>query len=231
MHKTFDFKNYDSWIYIFKELFEESDYTNDQFKIELREFILKRYTHVVYYHASATDNLYTYLNNGILLSSVEKRIEYARKLLNKHEYSEITDEFFNNAKNKYLKDTSYIYLNEGKIYFAIDDDALKDRGSTHYACYGGEYLLSFVNILGNKYKYELKKKLIPIILKCKISIELLQEENTIDDIVADVINKYNEITLFPSSRLSIGSSTPVITSNIGPDCILGCEFPKYLKCE
>jgi len=248
MDKILDFKDYDSWIDEFKSLYQEDyrykdildDFRNDPncqsldiFEKEISEgvkdFINKRYTHIVYYHASATDNINSYLKNGILPSRVEDRINFARKLFNQDEYPELTNEIFAEAKNEFLKDEGYISLNEGKIYLVLDDSILKGNYASHYACYGGETLLCFANILGRYYKYELEKKLTPIIFKCIIPIEL--SENDFDDIARAITIKFFECMVFPKYKFSDAESVITVFSVIGPKSILGCEFPKNLDCE
>ncbi len=247
MHNTLDFKDYISWLYKFENFFKEhkdykyilDDFKNDpdcksldEFSQEISEdiknYINKRYTHIIYYHASATDNINSYLSKGILPSNVEDRIKFARKIFNQDDFPEITNNIFNKAKNEFLKDKGYISNNEGKIYFLIDDNILKENDASHYACYGGETLLCFANLLGRNYKYFLQEKLKPIILKTKIPIELL--EDYFDDISRDLTIKFFECKVFPKYKLSYAQSTISISSVIKPEFIVACEFPKDLDC-
>ena len=248
MKNILDFKNYDSWIHKFNNLYQKqddykiilNDFINnvdcnslddfvENISEEIKNFLTQNYTHIIFYHASATDNINSYLNNGILPSSVENRIDFARKLFNQEEYPEITDTLFDNSKNKYLKDKNYISLSEGKIYLVLDDNILKEKGSSHYACYGGEHLLCFTNHLGLRYKNILKDKLMPVIFKCKVPIELIEE--SLNDITKAITVRFFECMVYPKYKFSDANSVPRISFKIEPNCILGCEFPKDLDCD
>lgn len=237
MNNILDFKNYNSWAYDFKGLFEVLQYDDvlknnisldefiDKSSIHIKKLIKNKYDYIVYYHGSATDNIYTYLQNGIVTSSVEDRIKYARQLFPINRYPELTEHVFNEKKNIYLKDEGYRCTNEGKIYFNIDNSFFEEPSHQYYLCYGGETLGTFVGLLGERYKSELKEKLTPVILKCIIPIKYL--ENDFDDIIKDIIDKFFEIIEFPKYQFSHGSSTPYICTNIKSEWIIGCEFPKY----
>jgi len=231
MDCVFDFKDSDSWLIDIQNFFEKHNVLVDSFEFEdkikevIKQYVIKRFTHIVYYHGTATDNISSYLQNGILPSSVQNRIEYARQLLSRQEFPQITDELFNQKKNEYLQDTRYILLNEGKIYFVLDADILTEEGSTYYLCYGGEHLASFVNSLGGTYMYELRKKLKPVIFKCKVPINLLEKDDAISTLVDDIIAFYQCEDFF------VSSSAPYIMSKIEPECILGYEYIESIQCD
>lgn len=237
MNNILDLKNYNSWVYDFKGLFELLEYDDvlknkisrdefiDKSSMHVKKLIKNKYDYIVYYHGSATHDINLYLSKGILTSSVEDRIKYARHLFPINNYPELIDSVFNEKKNIYLKDKEYLPQNEGKIYFNIDNSFFEEPSQQHYLCYGGETLGIFVGLLGERYKNELKEKLTPVIFKCIIPVKYL--ENDFDDIIKDIIDKFFEIIEFPKYKFSYGSSTPYICTNIRPEWIIGCEFPNY----
>lgn len=241
-YNYFDFNDYDSWIDDFKNLFKLFDYENVLNNIETEEFIKKalkhtkqllknKYEYIVFYHGSATDNIYSYIDNGILPSTVESRMNYARKLFPKKIYPEITDEIFEQNKKIYLKDESYIKLNENKIYLTLDSNFFKDSSRQHYLCYGGETLGTFIDLFGEKYKSLLKEKLDAIIVKCIVPIEYL--EDVLDNIIRNIVYKFFDIVLFPQKRFDdeLDDNVIYISSAVKSDWIIGFTFPKDLNCS
>ena len=247
----FDFKDYNEWMHHFKKIFEEYQYVDaiDKLKnidgaLEIKDItdilgtkiindienhIIKNYTHIVFYHGTATDDIYSYLKDGLLPLDLEKRNNYARAIFNQEEYPDITDKVFLAVTNELSEDEDSIKLRINRIYFTLDDKLLKESSSSHYLIYGGEYLLFVAQKLGHFYPRELEKKLTPVIFKCKIPIDLINDD--LFDISKEIIVRYFENMVYPDYKFPTAEFTPYVTSKLEANCIIGCEFPKDIECD
>jgi len=247
----FDFKDYNEWMCHFKKIFEQYKYIDAIDKLknidgaldikditdilgaeiinDIEKYIMKSYTHIVFYHGTATDDIYSYLKNGLLPLDLEKRNSYARVIFNQEEYPDITDKVFLEVTNELLEDKDGMNLRKNRIYFTLDDELLKESSSSHYLVYGGEYLLFIAQGLGRFYPRELEKKLTPVIFKCKIPIDLINDD--LSDLSKGIIVRYFENMIYPDYKFPIAGFTPYITSKLEANCIIGCEFPKDIECD
>ncbi len=245
----FDFKNYNEWMCEFKKIFEYYDCSSltKEFKnnneilliynvtdsigkeiVDTVKGLLKnRYKYIAFYHGTATDNISSYFEKGLLPLNIEERNLYARKLFNQEEYPEITDEVFLKATKEQFKNKNSLKLRENRLYFTLDNDILKKGTSSHYLIYGGEHLLHLAQNLGSQYPRELPKKLKPLILKCRIPINLLSEY--MENIANEIVVRFLENLIYPDSKFRHIDTGIYITQKLEANNIIGCEFPKNIE--
>ena len=249
---TFDFKNYNKWMYEFKKVFDHYDVSAliDEYKnndetlfiydvtdaigeeiVDTVKAVLKnKYDYIAFYHGTATDNITSYFEKGLLPLDIKERNLYARKFFNQEEYPKITDELFLKATKEQFKDKNSLQLRKNRLYFTLDNDVLKQRGLSHYLIYGGEHLLHLAQNLGSQYPRELPKKLTPLILKCRIPINLLSDEN-MKNLAHEVIVRFLENLIYPEYKFTPPDTGVYITTKLEADNIIGCEFPKEEEIE
>ncbi|MEA2017401.1 MAG: hypothetical protein U9N59_03040 [Campylobacterota bacterium] len=191
-----------------------------------KNYIQNTYSHVAYYHGTATNDITSYLDKGLLPLNIKERNLFARKLFNQSEYPEITDIIFNNATIEQFKDKNSLECRNEKLFLTLDDNVLKEE-SSHYLIYGGEHLLHLAQNLGYQYPKELPKKLTPLILKCKVSIKLLSEH--INIITEEIIIRYFENIIYPEYKFEPLDTGICLTTKIKPEDIIGFEFPTEIK--
>jgi len=248
---TFDFKNYNGWMHKFKIVFDSYDYSaiieeyksnNEALDIyavtsvigdEIIDIVQARlqntYKYIAFYHGTATNDISSYLNKGLFPLDINERNLYARKLFSQDEYPEITDELFLRATKKQFENKNSLKQRENRLYFTLDNDILKQKGSSHYILYGGEHLLHLAQMLGTQYSRHLSKKLSPVIFKCRVPISILSEY--MESVVHDVIVKYLENLIYPEWKFTPIDTGIYITSKLDADDIIGCEFPKWEEIE
>jgi len=126
MENILDFNNYNSWMPTIKSIVDkyEIQYLEKRDVEELIgidiinhvfDFISKYYNDIVFYHATATNDLNSYLENGLIPMNVERINQYARNIFNEKDFPEITDDIFQKALDK--QDTE---RREGIICFVFD---------------------------------------------------------------------------------------------------------------
>lgn len=245
MNNLLDFKNYNEWVSNFKIVFDKFNHENfvlrfknsdcsieindikkeygEEIFIEVRNFFIKNYNFIVLYHGTTTNNVNSFLDNGLLLGNFDRIVKFAKDL-----YPDINEKEFDIAINKFKKDTQYIQSNEGKIYFSLDDDLLKKRDST-FLVFGSETLFCLLQEFDVIYAQQLKKKLKPLILKCKVDIKKLNT-NDIDFFIHNITIRYLENLIYPNEKFGFLEFTPYITTKLTADSILGLEFPQNIKC-
>ena len=245
----FDFKNYNEWMREFKKVFNNYDYSslikefksNDEILLiyhvtdsigndivdTVKSLLENRYKYIAFYHGTATDNISSYFEKGLLPLNIEERNLYARKLFNQKEYPKITDELFLKATKEQFKNKDSLRLRENRLYFTLDNDVLKQRSSSHYLIYGGEHLLHLAQNLGYQYPRELPKKLTPLILKCRIPISLLSEY--MENIANEIVVRFLENLIYPEFKFHPIDTGIYITQKLEADNIIGCEFPKEIE--
>jgi hypothetical protein len=146
-----DFKNYNTWMYKFEPVFDNYDYKKivkkfknnkevlsihditDVIGNEIRDIIRKRlhntYDYIVFYHGTATNNIFSYLEKGLLPLDIKERNLYARKLFNLKEYPEITDDIFIEATKKQFSNNVSLQHREKRLFLTLDDNILKEESS------------------------------------------------------------------------------------------------------
>ena len=244
----FDFKDYNSWMSKLEPVFRDYDYTpivekftnnNETLTIDditnvigykiiniIKNRLQNKYNYIVFYHGTATNNVSSYLEKGLLPLDIKERNLFARELFNQKEYPEITDIYFIEATKKQFENKNSLKCREKKLFLTFDDDILK-TASSHYVMYGGEHLLHLAQNLGCKYPSELPKKLKPLILKCRVPWKLLSEN--IDIITEEIIIRYFENIIYPESKFEALDSGISITTRIKPNDIIGFEFPQEIQ--
>lgn len=239
-----DFKSYNEWIPKFKTVFDKYNHTNliNTFKNsnsfisiedirneysedifdEVNLFLRRNYKYVILYHGTATNDINSFLENGVMLGNIDRIVNLAKTL-----YPEVENERFDIVIEEFRRDKNYIKSNEGKIYFCLDDNLLKEKDS-HYLLFGSETLFCLLQNVDVKLASNLKEKLKPLILKCMIEFKNLKEWDLIK-LVENITVKYFENLIYSNEKFSISEFTPFITSTVSSDFILGLEFPKNIK--
>jgi len=250
MEKVLDFKDYHSWMPIIKNIADKYDNQQliDKFKNhdtyleiydikelvgesiinEVFDFISEYYSDIVFYHATATNDLNSYLENGLIPMNVERMNQYARDIFNEKDFPEINNEIFQKAL-----DAQNIERRKGIICFAFDKDELLEDNSSHYLIYGSEYVMNISQYLGteaNEYPKYLEEKLTPTILKCKISTTDLDKE-IIKSISDNIIIRYFENIIYTNEKLPVIYINPYLEKALDSKNILDYEHPTNIKCN
>ncbi len=259
MNSVLDFKDYDSWMpnlnpiidkYDINPLvdkFKESTHCLEFYNIEellgeeilneLQSFLLNEYKFIVFYHATATNNIESFYNNGFLVMNIERQNKFLRDIFNQNDFPEITDEKFDNICKK-VKDEilgeSGIGLRKNKIFFCLDDQHLIDNESAnHYLVYGSEYNLIFAQHLSTNwrdYPEYLEEKLKSTLFKCKIPTKLILEED-LKSCFDAIIVRYFENIIYPDDFKYDIWSCIEIYENLNPSYIISHTHPKNLRCN
>ncbi len=259
MSKVLDFKDYSSWmpnlnsivdkyniqplIDAFKEsnecldFYDIKKFINEEIIKELQRFILNEYKFIVFYHATATNNIESYYNNGLLLMDTTRQNKFIRDIFNEKDFPELTDDKFNSVCEKIKNDVfkeSGLKLRKNKIYFCLDDKHLiENESANHYLVYGSEYNLIFSQHLSTNprdYPEYLEKKLKSTLFKCKVPINLILEEDLIS-CIDSIIVRYFENLIYPNEVNHDIWSCIEIYENLEPAYILNHTHPKNLKCN
>jgi len=259
MENILDFKNYTSWMPRFYNIvdkyniqplideFKESKQCLDFYDIkeligeeiitELQSFLLNEYQSIVFYHATATNNIDTYYNNGLLLMDTERQNKFIRNIFNEKEFPELTDEKFNyfckKIKNEVFKETG-LKIRKNKIYLCLDDSHLiENESANHYLVYGSEYNLIFSQHLSTNprdYPKYLEKKLKSTLFKCKVPVNLILKDD-LTSCFNSIIVRYFENIIYPDEANHDIWSCIEIYENLDSSHILSHIHPENLKCN
>lgn len=246
-----DVKNYESWFSeielivnkydnsLFKELeklefyveiYNITDAIGADIIIDVQNYIKSNFKYIVLYHATATDNINSYLNKGLLPLESKRMIDYAKSIFNQQEFPEITDDIFNKAIDDVItNDKSFKEHRENIICFSVDDELLLESDSSHYLLYGGETLLHIAQHLGHKYPKVLENKFTPTLLKCKVPFDLFEFDIT-KSLSEALVLRYYEKKLYPNDNLYPIDITPWITKKLDPENIISYTNPKNIDC-
>lgn len=249
MENILDFNNYNSWMPTIKSIVDkyEIQYLVNKFEnydkyLEKRDveeligidiinhvfdFISKYYNGIVFYHATATNDLNSYLENGLIPMNVERINQYARNIFNEKDFPEITDDIFQKALDK--QDTE---RREGIICFVFDKNESFEEDSSHYLIYGSEYVMHISQHLGksvNQYPKYLENKLTSTLFKCKISTSDLDDE-IIKSISDNILVRYFENIIYPNEKLPVVYINPYLEKRLDSKNIISYEHPTDIKC-
>jgi len=252
MEKIFDFENPKVWNHhiepimkkyidnkIVKELLKLASKDNRYIEIEdiyafttnsiftdIEEYIKQNNCYILLYHGTATNNIKSYLENGLGILNSDERNKYTRKLFNKIEFPELTDDKFNTAIKEHLSYLGMKYR-EKRISFMTHKQHLLEN-ETHYLVYGSEYVFILAQRLGYKYQSILKKKLKPTLLTCKVPLELLNNE-FMEMVIENLIIKYIENIIYPK-EIYRNDAEIYINKNLEAKHIIKYEYPENLIC-
>lgn len=247
-----DVKNYESWfseielivnkydkksllkelkkLEFYVEIYDITGAIGEDIIIDVQNYIKSKFQYIVLYHATATDNINSYLNKGLLPLESKRMIDYARNIFNQQEFPEITDDIFNKAIDDVItNDKSFKEHRENIICFSVDDELLLESDSSHYLLYGGETLLHIAQHLGHKYPKVLENKFTSTLLKCKVPFNLFEFDIT-KSLSKALILRYYEKKLYPNDNLYPIDITPWITRKLNPEYIISYTNPKNIDC-
>lgn len=248
-----DFKDYESWFskieiiankYIDDETFKELnkleysveiynivDAVGKDIVVDVENYIKSNFNYIALYHATATDNINSYLEKGLIPLKSEGIIDYARNIFNQTDFPEVTNEIFTKAiNNVIINDENFKEQRENIVCFSVDDELLLESHSSHYLLYGGETLLHIAQNIGHSYPKVLENKFTPTLLKCRVPFNLL-EIDIIKSISEALIVRYFEKNLYPNDNLYPINITPYITKKLDPEYIMNYTNPKNIKCD
>lgn len=212
----------------FSDIYDIKNLIGEEPINEIFDFIFEYYEYIVFYHATATDNLDSYIKNGLLPMDVNTMNQYTRNIFNAKDFPEITDQVFQKTL-----DAQDIERREGIICFAFDKEELLEESSSHYLVYGSEYVLCIAQHLeetGNKYPKYLEEKLTPTIFKCKININDLVNE-TIQSISENLLVRYLEYIIYSDEKLEVIYINPYLEKQLASNHIISYEHPKDIRCD
>lgn len=252
MEKIFDYENPNLWSNHIKEIMDKYlseeildnllnisnddnryieiediyEFTSDSIFSDVSEYLKQNNCFVKLYHATATDNIESYLKNGLCVLKSEEKNKYARQLFNQEAFPALTDEKFNIAINEHL---NYLGMNlrENRISFMTHKEHLL-KNETHYLIYGSEYIFILAQRLGYPYESFLRDKLKPTLLTCKIPFDLLNDD-FISMTISNIIVKYIENIIYPE-EIYKNDAEIYITSNLEAKNIIKYEHPKNIIC-
>lgn len=260
MEKIFDYENPNLWSNhikqimdkylsekILNELLNISNDDNKYIEIEdiykftsniifsdVLEYVKQNNCFVKLYHATATDNIESYLKNGLCILKSEEKNKYARQLFNQEAFPDLTDEKFNIAVKEHL---NYLRMSsrENRISFMTHKEHLL-KNETHYLVYGSEYVFILAKRLGYKYTYYLEDNLKPTLLTCKIPFELL-DDSFKSMTILNIIVKYIENIIYPEEiykedNYNYRNDAEIyITANLDVKNIIKYEHPEDVVCR
>lgn len=215
------FKDSDKYL----EVYDVIDILGNEIVCKINEWIEQQYKHIIFYHATSTNNLKSYLIEGLLPMNVEQMLTYVRSLFNQKDFPEITDEKFQKAVNSQNTEQR-----EGIICFAFDSDELFEEASSHYLVYGSEYVLHIAQNLGKQYPKYLESVLTPTLFKCKISISDL-DKDTLMRIAENLLVRCLEFLVYHNEKLEPIYINPYLTKNLEAENLLSYEHPINIKCD
>ncbi len=224
LDKLLNISNDDDNRYIeIKDIYE---FTSDSIFSDVSEYVKQNNCFVKLYHATATDDIESYLKNGLYVLKSEEKNKYARQLFNQEAFPALTDEKFNIAINEHL---NYLGMNlrENRISFMTHKEHLL-KNETHYLIYGSEYIFILAQRLGYRYESFLRDKLKPTLLTCKIPFDLLNDD-FISMTISNIIVKYIENIIYPE-EIYKNDAEIYITSNLEAKNIIKYEHPKNIIC-
>jgi len=259
MDKIFDYENPNAWSsyirlimnrylneQVLNELLEISNEDNRYIDIEdvykfipnsiltdIFKYINENNCFIKLYHATATNNIDSYLQNGLCVLNSNEKNKYARELFNKDKFPDLTDEKFNVAIQEHLEYLG-MEVRENRISFMTHKEHLI-KNETHYLTYGSEYIFILAQRLGYEYKYFLQDTLKPALLTCKIPFELLNDEFA-SMTISNIIVKYIENIIYPEEIYKEDNyeyrndAEIYINSDLDSSYILNIEHPDDITC-
>lgn len=260
MNKIFDYENPALWSKHIKQIMNK--YLNEQILSELLilsneenryieiediyefisnsifndvlEYVKQNNCFVKLYHATATDNIESYLKNGLCVLKSEEKNKYARQLFNQESFPDLTNEKFNIAIKEHLDYLGMKYRGNRISFMTHKEHLLKNE--THYLIYGSEYVFILAQRLGYEYKYFLKDKLKPTLLTCQVPFELL-DDHFKSMTISNIIVKYIENIIYPEEIYKENNNNYrndaeiYITANLEAKNIIKYEHPEDVICK
>lgn len=200
--------------------------SSEEIFCDIERYLNENDCYILLYHATATNNIESFLEKGLCKLNPSEKNKYARELFNQEEFPELTDEIFEKALEEHMKYIT-MKLREDRISFMTNKKHLLEN-ENHYLVYGSEYIFILSQKLGYTYKSVLREKLKPTLLTCKVPINQLNHDFQ-EMTIINIIVKYIENLIYPN-EIYENDAEIYIHSNLDAKHIVKYEHPENVTC-